>query len=393
MQVDLDYFYRSGQILWQTGKLAEEPPWNLPWYLPFLSRVFIPVGMLSQAQISVLWPMFNILILILTVRAVGRSIPGLSPKDWPITQIAPALLASPWLFYNAKYNQLTLVVLGLCVAFYLLLESGRSRLAGAVLGLAVLVKVTPVWFAVWLVLKRKWQALLAAAATIILLGPISDAIHFGPARAAGYYNEWRRNAVSESGHAGLIKSNIETDRRNQGIGVVLRRWLTPTNSARQMWADPRFGHDRAPWTINVVDMNPTVVAVIAGAVLAALAAAVIWACRKPWSLTQAERRLLEFALFLTSMLLAMPVLRVYHTGVVYVALAVLMATRQRRLESSQSVMGINTALAAYTILGISYASDWCQAAGFHWLAVAVLAASLLIERLRTPQVTDSGEPK
>jgi hypothetical protein len=90
-----------------------------------------------------------------------------------------ALLLFPSFFptiFTLHHGSPSLLVAVLIVGALVLERSGRSRLAGALVALAVLIKIVPVVLLVYLALRRRWRALLWAAVAAVALMAVSVAV-------------------------------------------------------------------------------------------------------------------------------------------------------------------------------------------------------------------------
>jgi hypothetical protein len=176
----------------------------------------------------------------------------------------------------------------------------------------VLIKITPLLVLFWFGLKRQYRTVATGALTVLLAGPVADAVVFGPRDAAGLYADWVQRAVTHGSHRGLIRTQAELDWRNQGLGAVLCRWLHPTNYALRWDNDPRFPAPEVTRRMNVADLPPGAIATLASVIQAAALLGLVWLARRPAAVLPAGRIRLEWALFLGAMLWFMPVMRAYH---------------------------------------------------------------------------------
>jgi hypothetical protein len=221
------------------------------------------------------------------------------------------------------------------VASFVLWQQRQPKLAGFWLGLAVLLKVTPMLLVIWFVLKRQFRVVGVALATVLLAGPAADVVVFRPAYAASVYQRWFQVAVTEGSQRGLILAQKEMDWRNQGLGAVASRWLHPTNYATHFDNDPRIKMNKPLATMNVLELSRATVATAVMLVMGLSIAALLWLARRPARELNLWQLRLEWALFILAMLWLMPVLRRYHLILLLPAVALLAsgihyAGRQRR---------------------------------------------------------------
>jgi hypothetical protein len=330
---DFEYFYKAGASLLAHGSLDPGydvssrgrvvPRGTCEWYMPFVSRLFSLLAWMKPQVAGRVWLAFNLAGLLWAVRIAGRLLSGLPQRDWPVTQLVPCLLLSLYWFWEFRLNQVNAFTLLLLLGSLVCLERGKQAAGGLWLGLAALIKLTPLLLVVWLVLKRWHRAALSAVATVVLFGPVADLIIFGPKDGADVYASWWDAAVVRGSSTGLILSQKEMDWRNQGLGAVASRWLHPTNYNTRFDNDPRLPDSREVLTINVASLSRTTVAWLASAVQFAVAVGLVVLSRRaaraagPWQLRA------EWTLWVLAMLWFMPVMRGYHVIFAYPAIALL----------------------------------------------------------------------
>ncbi|MCB9664489.1 MAG: DUF2029 domain-containing protein [Alphaproteobacteria bacterium] len=86
-----------------------------------------------------------------------------------------------------KWGQLSTALALLVLAAFLALDRGRSTRGGALLGLAVALKVYPVLLLVWPAVRRDVRALVAAAVTTLVLALLLPMLVLGPAGLMAFY--------------------------------------------------------------------------------------------------------------------------------------------------------------------------------------------------------------
>ena len=270
---DFEYFYKGGAWLLDHGALDPAydvlptgqvvPRGSIEWYLPFVSRMMTLIAWLPAQPAGCVWLILNVVATLATLRLVGRHLVGLPPQDWPVTQLVPFLLLTVFWYWEYRLNQINNFTLLLLVASFVCWQQRRQAVAGLWLGLAVLIKVTPLLLVLWFLLKRQFRTAAVAIVTVLLAGPVADVIAFRPAYASDCYRGWFHNAVTNGSHRGLILTQTEMDRRNQGLGAVLSRWLHPTNYGLHYDNDPRLTTTEPPATMNVAHLSrPAVVWVV-----------------------------------------------------------------------------------------------------------------------------------
>lgn len=333
---DFEYFYKAGAWLYAHGtfdpgfdRLADghtAPRGTIDWYLPFVHRLMTLLGWMPIKLAGWLWLIANVGMLAATLWLVARHLSGLPPTDWLVIATPAVLLGLLFWHWEFRLNQVNNLTLLLMVGGFVCWMRGRDLPAGLWLGLAALIKITPVLLLVWFALKRQYRVAAAGLATIALAGPVSDAVVLGPAQAFETNAAWFERAVTRSSHRGLVLHQVEMDWRNQGLGAVLSRWLHPTSYSLRFHNDPRIITEKPPAYVNVADLPLTTVVTIVTAVAGASLLGLLWLWRRPASRMTVWELRLEFALVLLAMLWFMPVMRRYHLVWTLPALTLLVST-------------------------------------------------------------------
>jgi alpha-1,2-mannosyltransferase len=186
-------------------------------YPPVFALLVAPLGLLPDPVASFDWLLIGQAALAGAVVIVVRR---WRPRGWALTALLCATLTFYPLWVDAVQGQANLLILFLVTAGIVGILDGRPR-AGAALGVAAALKLTPVLLLVWLLVDRRFRAsawMLAGMAAMTGLGALfrfSDTlVFFGqvmPALAGGtaYY-------------------------ANQSLAGMVRRILTP-NPYTQPW--------------------------------------------------------------------------------------------------------------------------------------------------------------
>ncbi|MEU8713063.1 glycosyltransferase 87 family protein [Streptomyces sp. NPDC048663] len=187
---------------------------------------FAAVGMLPMALVGLhLAIAASLLVNLAALAFVLRILAGPGWRRWGWYRWALALcglaLFEP-LRDTFSFGQVNLVLLALVLGDCCLLRSGRGRWAGAGIGLAAAVKLTPALFIGMLLLARRWRA--AATATAVALAATGLAAWADP-RASRFY--WTR-ALWDTSRVGRLDYVS-----NQSLQGVLARLGHPD---KPLWA-------------------------------------------------------------------------------------------------------------------------------------------------------------
>lgn len=391
---DFEFFYKAGRALLEHGTL--DPGYDLvngkvvrrgglDWYWPAVPRVMTLFAVFPFEIAGLLWLTMNIAAVFIILRLLGRHVCGLPPADWPVTMLVPYLLLIAYWRWEFILNQINILTLLLMVASFVVWQQGRRGIAGFWLGLAVLLKLTPGVLVIWFLLKRQWRTVGVATLTVVLAGPVADAITLRPTLAYDAYRGWADNALQRGSHGGLIRHELETDWRNQGLGAVIGRWLTPTNYNTHFDNDPRHqAHDgsKVVKLMNVADLPRATAARIATGIAIASLLALMWLARRPAKRCTSWQLRIEWSLFLLAMLWLMPVMRRYHMIWTLPALAVLAGTiHYAGFRAGWSRFAL-VCIALAVLAQAAMINMRAEAAGPILASVLVLALPLIVLRMR-----------
>lgn len=398
-QPDFEYFYKGGRALLEHGSLdngydrlangAMIPRGRLDWYLPFVPRVMTLLAWMPAWIAGVVWLAANLAALAALLVLLVRRFTRFAPPYQPLALFAVVLCLPLAWYWEFRLNQIDTLTLLLLVSSYLLWERGRHGVAGFWLGLAVLLKLTPVLLILWFALKRQFRTVAVALLTVALAGPAADVIALHPHYMAECYDGWATAAMHDASHMALVRAEREMDWRNQGLGAVLARWLTHTNWRTQYDNEPRATDDPDAAYFNPVDLPRAVIGGLATAMLVGLILVLAWLARVPAGKLSHRALRSEWALCLLLILLAMPVLRRYHMVMALPAVLLLSDALYQGLLAGRAA-----ALALGCILFLAGA-QWAlllrggvtpnlfEAGGGLLLTIVLLLLPLLIVRARS----------
>lgn len=407
---DFEYFYKSSAWLLQHGTLDPgydlvdgRPVWrdSLGWYLPAVARLLTLLTWLPHEAAGAVWLTLNAVAILSVLRMLGRELTGLPPTDWPVTQFAPFLLLAAAWAWELRLNQINTLTLLCLVGSFVCWARGNAFAAGFWLGWAILLKVTPGLVAVWFLLKRQTRVVAVAAGTVLLAGPVADAITLGPVTAHDAYVGWFERAVAGSSHGALVRAQREMDWRNQGLGAVASRWLHPTSYTTRFDNDPRlhgrYESDEAR-TLNIVHWELDTVARLVLLTHMATLGGLLWLLRKPARSLPVWRLRLEWALVVLAMLWFMPIMRRYHLVWALPALSLLAAALHYHRFRGAWTWLCFAALTAFLAIQLllwpkpDTFTRWPEAAGVVLLSVLILATPLLVLLVRLQQRPDALPP-
>lgn len=172
---------------------------------PFFAVVCVPFALLARASVYLargVWLAVNgVLVyamLRMTVELVYRRPLTMRARDGvsvaSLAFLGPVVLASRFLLGNFDRLQINLLILFGCLLGCRWLARGRPGAGGAAIGVAAAIKVLPVFFVPYFLLKRWWTALagIVAGGVIATAAPI---LVFGVSRWVEYVRFWLRLAA------------------------------------------------------------------------------------------------------------------------------------------------------------------------------------------------------
>lgn len=201
-------------------------------YPPFAALLMLPLVTVGRGTAVVGSVLVNLAALAFVLRVLaGPRWRRIGWYRWSLALCALALFEP--LRDTVSFGQVNLVLLALVLADCLLLRSGRGRWAGAGIGIAAAVKLTPALFVVLLLLAGRRRA--AALATAVMLAATALAALVDPA-ASRYY--WTR-ALWDTDRVGRLAYVS-----NQSLQGVLARlgtqdrvlWAVATLLVLSLWA-------------------------------------------------------------------------------------------------------------------------------------------------------------
>ncbi len=134
-------------------------------YPPTFILCFEPLTLLSPVPAYRVWTAMNLLFLAAALYLLLDGMPG--DTDLRLALVGLAILYTP-ITSNFFYAQTQILILLLLTVFMRSLKSGRQALAGAVLGLAGLLKVFPLALIGYLILRRKSKAIVYTGLSLVL---------------------------------------------------------------------------------------------------------------------------------------------------------------------------------------------------------------------------------
>jgi hypothetical protein len=151
---------------------------------PPVAIISLPLGLLSYERAAIVWFLFEMVCVAVSIRLLLRWLGGRS--GWALT-IFLTFLAFAWTPFRDEVTvgQLMTPLLVLLIGAWLALRSGKQTLGGILLGCLVALKLMAWPIVIFLALRKNWRAVIAAGVTgaiahlgAALLMGIDRVVHF-----------------------------------------------------------------------------------------------------------------------------------------------------------------------------------------------------------------------
>jgi len=173
-------------------------------YPPPVLFLFIPFYQLSFFWSQILWTLLSLICLIVAIKYSFKSLYWKPTKKQFLLIVPLVFLSFPvkWTFGLGQINHLVLLFL---VLTYYFCQNKKDFWSGVCLGIAAILKLTPLFLLFYFLIKRKFKIVLVSAGTVVLLFLFFGGIFgfelmkdylmtviprlFEPTTKHGYYNQ------------------------------------------------------------------------------------------------------------------------------------------------------------------------------------------------------------
>ncbi len=209
-------------------------------YPPLFLLLFAPFALMPLGLGAGIWVVGKCAALFLLVAAIFREL-GTSPRreEWLI----PLLFSGSFLVLEFRYGNVQFFIFVL-VAASLVLVRRRPIWAAGALGLAVAIKVWPLFFVPYLAVRRDWNV-VAWTLMFALVLTMAPALYFGFSANLDLLSQW----VDQEFQTQLGSAEIWYP--NQSLRGALMRYLTLVDYSEVPDSNYR--------TVNIVSLNPGMV--------------------------------------------------------------------------------------------------------------------------------------
>lgn len=206
------------------ARFSETTRWTeMPSYPPFAAMVFQLTAPFSLKTAAAGFYFFNLLLLpvavVLTRRIFDALWPGRDRARWPL--IAAIVLAAQFFLNNLNLVQVDAALFVLVLYGISAYVDGKDVRAAGAFVVASAIKIVPVFFVAWLVLRGRRRAALAVlplALACVALPILQRGVSRGAQDFTGYYQTFLR---------GFLEGRVVATYTNQNLGAAVYRLTRP----------------------------------------------------------------------------------------------------------------------------------------------------------------------
>lgn len=175
------------------------PHGNYYYYPPFFAFLNIPLTVLPETAVIVLWALASVCLLGWSMAAfysglTGQQFFSLPAKTRWVVFFFSTLLTARFTILHLRFGQTNLLVLALAVLGLRLLTRKHDVRAGVAIGLSIAVKLTTLPFVFWFLARRSGKVLLGIGLGG-LIGVMLPALVVGFSKNVDYHREWVEKVV------------------------------------------------------------------------------------------------------------------------------------------------------------------------------------------------------
>lgn len=342
-------------------------------YLPTTGIYFAPLLVLDRNPSLALRYAVAVGCLVLTIRFMHRMLLGadaLTSGRLLLLGVGAGALTLQFILNDLDDGGPHLMLLGILTGGIYAIWAGKERLGAVLVGLGIVLKITPALFVILFLWKRQWRvATYTVLATVVWI--VLPVLYMGPTSWWEHHTEWTRNAVlSVLDRQAEGRQENELQKANLSLRHTMLRYLVtypPTHRLRQV--------DRGYYK-PVMDLPPAVantIVAIAGLGLLGLFA---WSSRRAFQGPGDPTWARDFAGTLMLALFFSPITWDQHlVWMIPAAFIVVAAAAQASGRLSRAGYAV---LAAYIVLTmvLNYEvvgrANWEALKSYHHLGIAML---------------------
>jgi Glycosyltransferase family 87 len=174
IQGDFAVYYRSGHRILHGIAVYGAEDRDRFLYAPIVAIAFVPFALLPRHVAQAAFFILNAWGLAALIVGSGVMLFGRERRLSALLLAGPLILTFRFIGNNIEHGQVNLIVLALCVWAIVYARESRTRMSGAMLAVAALIKPFAIFAGLYLLLRGKFSALgwAIAAGAVLLLAPI-----------------------------------------------------------------------------------------------------------------------------------------------------------------------------------------------------------------------------
>ena len=190
-------------------------------YSPMFALLISPLAFLPIHAASLVFFTVNFILLLILAVYSRRLIMGKnthSRREF-VLYLIPLIFIFRFALMVLDSGQVNLLVLGLALSGIYLMEEKKDILGGALLALSVMVKYVTIIFLPYLILRKKWKAVISTSASLAIYC-VLPALAIGWQRAWNYLVDWMPFITKTS-----LDRGSWVDYKNQSIYSCITRYI------------------------------------------------------------------------------------------------------------------------------------------------------------------------
>ncbi len=221
---DFRVYHATAQTFAQKGDIythSSDPSITEYKYSPFFAFLVSPLSFFSLGQAALIFFTLNFIFL-LALSIFSKKLiveKELSFKESLLLYGAPLIFSYRFILGVLHSGQVSIVMIALVVMTFYFIEKKKDVLAGALLGLSIMIKYTPAIVLPYLLVRKKWKA-AGFTCLFVAFYCFIPAVYVGIGRQVAYLKSWLPYIVQTS----LDKGSL-FDSKNQSLYSMLFRFL------------------------------------------------------------------------------------------------------------------------------------------------------------------------